>query len=403
MMARKILLSIAVFAIACLAASHSAAAAYASLSVTHYTIPSSIGPGDSGNIVLTFSNTGSDYARAIELTMKASTYAEYGKTVYQVGTVSPGGSAQVTVPIKIKDTVSESSVALPFSVKYYEGQASTYTTISNFVAFDIDQRSIVKIGEVSYDKDVITPGSVVEMSVAIDNIGKTGIKDVVVSIDSSDVPLVPLDGDSESYLGNIAIGSSKIAKFSVAIDRNADISAYSIPLAVSYYDEAGVSHSDQKYVGMAISGEPEFVIALETDGGIYSYYQSDITISVANRGTGSAEALTLIFGYENSSLPVTPNQYYIGSLDKDDFDTVSVSLNTKSALPGNYELPVTIVYRDVYNNEYTLEESLTLKVEDIPPVEIPAWMQIAGLVVIAVLIYWKRKSVSKIFARIFKK
>lgn len=383
-----------------------AATTYASLSVSHSTVPSTIGPGESGNILLTISNSGTNYARSAELTMKANGDVSYGKTFFKIGTIAPSDSVQVTIPVEISSDAEDGALALSFAIKYFDGDASTSSTMENFISLQINKRAIVQVDDVYYDQSPIEPGSVVNMSISMENVGDSDISDLVASLDLEDLPIVQIKGDSQKYIGDIDNGNTAIAEFSLAIDKDADIMAYSIPLTLSYYDDSGTLHTDEKSVGIVVSGEIEFVIATESSNSVYNGYKTDMTISIANRGSAPAEALTVVIDspeiYSNDGtaamLNVIPESYYIGTLDADDFETLSISITLIGSKYGSYDMPIKLVYRDSYNMEYETDGIVELELSQISA-EIPLWMQAVGFVFLVGLVYWKRKFIMGLFSK----
>ncbi|MDD5416765.1 MAG: hypothetical protein PHU12_02190, partial [Candidatus Aenigmarchaeota archaeon] len=74
-------------------------------------------------------------------------------------------------------------------------------------------------------------------------------------------------------------------------------------------------------------------------------------ISIANRGTAPAEYLSVKARAGNLE-----KEYYIGSLDSGDYETINFP---KSGI-GKYDLNLTLQYRDKFNNDYIEEKMIVV-------------------------------------------
>jgi hypothetical protein len=199
------------------------------------------------------------------------------------------------------------------------------------------------------------------------------------------------------YVGDLLAGGLTTANFDIIINKDAQTIAYSMPVTLKYYDETGANHTESKYVGLKVSGVPEFIVALESERDAYAGAVGELTISVANRGTASARFLTMQF---DAGLGVTPENYYIGDLDPDGYETVSISVDMSGLQVGKHELEVSLLYKDPYNVEMTQTGSVTFTVYSMPPFTIPLTGQIIIVAVVAIVLYWKRKAVMGLASRI---
>jgi len=161
--------------------------------------------------------------------------------------------------------------------------------------------------------------------------------------------------------------------------------AYRIPVFVKYYDESGTFHNDTKYIGMKVSGIPDFVVTLEDDSRAYAGMEGELTISVANRGTATANFLTLGF---DSDLAITPAEYYVGNLDPDDYQTVKLNVDFSGVAPGRHMLEIGMHYKDPYNSELSETASVEFKLRQpvagpVSPLSLAAVVAVAAAAVAA--------------------
>ncbi len=369
--------------------------AYTSLTVSGSVVPTTMGPGDSGNIIFTITNGGTSYARNVELKVKSHGHITFDQKIFDLQTIASGDSMQVSVPMTVLSTIPVDTTTVFVDVTYTEGSTSGSKTITSSTSVSLSRRSIIQVENVTTDKDIIEPGDTVDIDVYIKNSGVGTLKDSSVKFGNSSLPFVSADGDDEVYLGDLTTSEVDVASFSITFNREAETKAYRVPVTVEYYDASGTLHSTTKYIGLKVSGEPEFITALEDDSEMYSGGQGEITISIANRGTATANYLTLTF---DSDLKVKPKEYYVGNLDPDDYEVMTLSVDGTQLGVGKKTMEINLRYKDPYNNELNSTAS----------VEFDVYRQTSGLsttniavilVIIGIVAYYKRKRLLKIIKR----
>ena len=375
-----------------------AANAYTALSVTSQLVPSTLAPGESGNMVLTISNGGTDYARNIKLTISSHSDITFEQRTFSLDTLAASSSKQVSVPLTIHPDMTKGATSIFMTITYSEGAASTTSTYSTSVSLSVSQRSLIQIEGILWSDSLIQPGDNINATVLLKNVGSSNVNDMTVQFGDTTMPFVAADGDLEDYVGSIPSKQTSEAMFSILVNKDANTEAYSVPLTLSYYDESGTAHTDTKYVGMKISGVPDFVVTLEDDSSVYSGTNGDMTISISNRGTATASFLTLKF---DSDLDVTPKEYYVGNLDPDDYETITLNIDLSAVSSGKKDLVIQMKYKDPYNQELTENATVSFNVRKIP-FTFPTGTLIS-FAVIAAVAYYKREYVKKVLQKIKKR
>jgi len=392
---RKQMLFLAMFATIALANVVFVGAAYTSVAVSGTTTPSSISPDENGNLILTISNDGTDYARSTKLTISSHSYITFDDQSFDLQTIGPGSSKQVSVPITVSSDLADSATTVFITVKYSDGGSITTSTLSTSVSLSISQRSLVQIEEVEWSSALIEPGDVINATVHLKNVGSGELTDVVMEFGNSSMPFVSAESDLEVYLGDLSPNEEEMAAFSIILNKDATTTAYSVPITISYYDASGAMHEDTKNIGMKVSGQPDFVVTMEDDTGMLAGRAGELTISIANRGTATANFLTLSF---DSNLDVTPKDYYVGNLDPDDYETITLSVDLSSISAGKRDLSVSMDYKDPYNQD--MEETATVEfTARIVPLKLPTTVKYIIYAVIIAVVYYKRSFVMKLLGR----
>jgi len=332
----------------------------------------------------------------VKLTIKSHSFITFGQKIYDLQTIAPGSSAQISVPITVSLAIPEGTTSIFLSMSYAEGDTTGTNTIETSTSLSVSRRSLVQIDDVVWDKEFIEPGNVVDVDIDVKNVGLGSVKDTTVAFGNATLPFVSATGDLEVYLGDILRGQIRTASFSIIINKDASTIAYQVPITIKYYDESGTLHTDIKYIGLKISGRPDFVVTLEDDDTMYTGAIGELTFSLANRGTATANFLTLTF---DSNLDISPADYYVGNLDPDDYETVTLSIDLTGVPLGKQSLVVDMAYKDPYNQDVTESTSIDFTVRRVPPTKIPLTTQIIVAGVLIAIIYWKRKFFIGLFKR----
>jgi len=373
----------------------SPAMAYVSLTFSSSTIPSTIVPGSSGNLLLTITDVGTDFAGQAVLTLQSSPYVTASVTTFNLGTISAGGSSQITIPITVSSNAPEGTIALPVTVTYNVGTTAGTVTTQNSATIAVTKRTLLQITNVTYDKSEIQRGDTMTMSITLKNVGGGQVKDLTVALRNfSNIPLSPASTDTEIFIGTLNPGQSKTASFNLIVSTSADIIPYSIPVTLSYFDDQGNSQREIKYAGLKIVGIPDFVVSIEKSDNIFAGASGTLSLSIANDGTGSAKYVTASATASDSD--VSPNTNYVGNMDPDDTNTVNFDISPLT--PGKHEVTLHLTYKDSYNQDFSKDYPLTFTVTS-APIQISSTVQIVIILAVLAIAYWKRSTLMKLLRR----
>ena len=232
-----------------------------SFTFTSETVPASLEPGENGNLILTITNSGSTSADNVRLNFQPNQFIALQQTSYDLQSLSAGKSVQIVVPLTVSNSVTEGITSLSFSINYLD---SGFTkTVQNYVPISINTRSLIEIKNVTYSKEIISRGNTVDMNVTFQDVGEGKIKDLIVSMKNFTLPFVPAETDTESFVGDVDLSTERTVTFKIIINLDAETKAYSIPISFSYFDQLGNPRSDVKFVGLKISGTPEFIVTVD--------------------------------------------------------------------------------------------------------------------------------------------
>jgi hypothetical protein len=366
-----------------------------SFSISGKTVPTTAEPGSTANLILTIANLGTTNAENVDLLFNPNAYITPGQSDYSLQVIQAGNSVQVVVPLKISEIIPEGTNAIFFSINYVESGSSGTKSIQNSVTIIVTKRSLIEVSNVTYGKDFIQPGDTVMMKVELQNLGNGKVKDMVVSLDNISSLFVPVGSDTDFYLGSMTSGSKGVASFNLIVNKDVNTLAYSIPLTLTYYDESNTLIVEQKFVGIKISGKPDFVVSMEKETNMFSGGLGTMSITISNRGTSTAQFLTLSF---DSNIYVTPSEYYVGNLNPDDSSTISLDLNLAGVSTGKHSLNMAMSYKDPYNKDFSEARVVQFDVTS-RPIQISTNMQIIIGLIVIVIVYWKRNFLKKLIKR----
>jgi len=384
------------FALLSFLVSSGLASAYVSLSITSATIPSTLDPGTKGSLLLTITNAGTDFASQVQLLIHSSSNVVPDISNFNLGTINSGGSIQVTVPITVSPSSPEGSISLPFTISYQVGNAVGATTTDNSATITVTKRTLIEITNVSYDTDQIQRGNTVTMTVTLQNVGTGQIKDMTVSMRNfTSLPVAPAGSDTQKFLGDIMPGQSSTFSFVFVVSNDAGTVTYSLPIYLNYFDDQGIPQADVKFAGLKVVGIPDFVIALDSNTGYLTGTSNQMSVTVSNVGTGSAQFVTM---FVDGGQAVSPQTTYIGTLNPDDSSSNTLDVNLAGKPAGQQTLNVTLTYKDSYNQQFVESRLITFFASN-PPLVLPTNYFILLIVVILVLAYWKRHFLKSLLRR----
>ncbi len=350
------------------------------------TVPSKIEAGDSGNLLLKITNSGTVYAKNVKLSLKPNPYVTMDKTSFDLQTVDAGKAVELSIPVTVSSGIPQTVTTISFTASYEEGDSTGTRTVEGSVSIQVLKKAIVSIGSVEYSDQVIEPGDSFQLSFNVENNGKSSVKNLMVSLRNLTSFIVPV-GSSDSYVGSISPGSSKKVTFDLSVNNDAKISSYTIPIGLVYYDDDEVKYDETKYIGLKVSGRQEFLVTLDAGGKTFSGDISKVTITIANRGTADARFLSV---QAESALPLLQKEVYVGTLESDDFDTVIFDADLTAVQEGEYPITLKLVYEDSYNQQLSESETVSLKVFSMP-FDIPMYLQIIIALAVLFALYKARK------------
>ncbi|MBI2139213.1 hypothetical protein HYU13_06495 [Candidatus Woesearchaeota archaeon] len=203
-------------------------------------------------------------------------------------------------------------------------------------------------------------GNPSEVSVQLENLGKSLIRDIKVNLDLANVPFAVLESTNEKLLANIGPNSTGTVKFTLAPLPDAKSSLYKIPLKISFFDRLGNLYTKNDTMGLAVGGEPELIAYLDSSEILSPGESGRVSIRLVNAGVTDVKFLTASAapgeGYRITSSQVL----YLGNIDSDDYETASFSLSVSPKAKRPITIPLTAKFKDSNNREFEKNFTVSL-------------------------------------------
>ena len=360
----------------------SVAEAAPSLSVGWTLSSQALKPDSEAVMTLTFTNAG---VTEITNVFVKATPGQYLRMIsnssIEVGALSAASTQQVSMIIKADSKAVTSNTFVILDVTYYSGTSSYSKSV--YVPVEIRRYPILQIENVDYDKTT-EPGKSVLMSFDITNVGDGSARYLKISLGNSS--LFSLEGSGgDMVIDRLGPDESQEVEFPIIINPDADVGINSIPVMISYQDEARISNYSQTIsIGLTVTGDAAFVASVSPGSNFYYGTVGEAAITISNSGSGPAEFVTV-----NAISEYGSQEFYIGSLDVDDSDTIDLVQNLIGA-SGSYPITLEISYRDRFQNSY----SVTKTVEAMPtnaPTNYTGIFLIAVIVIVGIWYYRKKR------------
>src|SRR3989344_7267234 len=246
----------------------------------------------------------------------------------------------------------------------------------------------IAVQSFSATPDKVSPGSQVELRIALENVGDDDIKNVLVSLDLSNVPFAPLRSSSEKIIDKIRDDDEESVLFDLVALPDASPQIYKIPIKISYNDTVKIS-----LISLEVSAIPKLDVILEESELVKVNDQGAVTLKFVNNGLTQIKFLKVTLQDSLSYEILSPKSLYVGEVDIDDFETEEFLIISKIKNP---QLAINLEYTDSNNNEfketkyldlnvYTLEEAKQLGL--IKTSFAGVWMILIILIVIVIVLY----------------
>src|SRR3989344_6081630 len=137
----------------------------------------------------------------------------------------------------------------------------------------------VAIESFSSNPQQVLPGEEVILQLEIENVGTERINDVLVSLDLTQLPFVPVDSSTEKIIEKIRDDKSEVIYFRLRALPTAAPDIYKIPVTLSY---EGIKQTS--LLSQEIIAAPQLTVLLDNSNIISPGGQGDVNLKFVNNG-----------------------------------------------------------------------------------------------------------------------
>ncbi|MDD3159361.1 MAG: hypothetical protein PHQ98_00135 [Candidatus ainarchaeum sp.] len=314
--------------------------------------PSPVVPGSTAQILLQIENPDNSSHNNLTISMNEEfPISVVNDKTKNIGNLEKFGKTTVIFDVYIDSKAENKTYYIEFNI---EGSDLGATKTEKFPVIVFGNQPNLKIVDSSTDK--LIPGQETEIELTIQNIGTSTANSTIIEMPEDrtitatgsviERDITPL-GSSTKYIGEINPNEQKIVTIKIAVNKDAKLKNYNIPINLQYRTQSGEEKTDISYVGFKISGTVDFDATIKDISPILmSNLQSEITVELFNKGVGRAE-FTIIDINTNAGT-ITKNKEFIGKLEPNDVDSIKIKLTPNQYVGMKKEtIQLKINYQDV--------------------------------------------------------
>jgi hypothetical protein len=235
--------------------------------------------------------------------------------------------------------------------------------------------SALSVDSVLSSPNQISPGGKVNLDLTIKNDNGERVNNIAVSLELNGasiavgtglqqvfapVPFSPYQSSGTQTVDKISKDNSGDFNFALIADADAATGVYKIPVDITYTTESGTVGKDSGIISLIVDAPPLLGISSDSSG-VIKGQKNSLTIKVTNSGLGNAKFLSISVAGINNAQILGASSFYIGDINKDDFDTAQLNLFLNTNSGSTISVPVTIGYKDEMNKEYTDSKTISIK------------------------------------------
>ena len=323
-------------------------------------VPNQATQGQLVDVYVTFTNTGQNDIRNLEVEFKDSNFLRLSNEVDRIRTLPALGTFRdFTIKYTIQVDENAPNGILNANLIYSASNIPGQTTKNIPVRVQTPE-SILSITDVKTEPEVVSPGQEFELIISVSNLAQTPLRDVNLELDVApqitgntivrDIPLIPLRSNQRS-VNRINSGQTTEFKFSMITAPDANTMVYKLPINLRYFDDNSNLRNIELITGVKVNGEPNLIVAIDQTSINKQSTVGDVNFIIINRGLTDLKTATInLIENEDFEILSSSSLQYLGNIDSDDFDTIRYRVRVNNQ---NITFPITLTYMDSLNQEFT--------------------------------------------------
>jgi hypothetical protein len=292
-----------------------------------------IAPGEAFQLQLSVNNTGGVVNNLLVTTPQNSSFSLEGTTQKSIGNIASGMSTNVTIDLISASTASLGQYTIPLVFTYQDASGNT-TALTLYVG----PVSILEAStQFRLSMNPLTPvevGSQAVLQLTIENMGTSPLSAVVdVNATSAFTPI----GVSRLYFESIRSGESVSKNVTVGVSNSVSAGYYELPVVISLSSGSVVTQD----VGVPVTATPDLTITASSQSGV-------VTVQISNTGNAPIRSV-YVTASSNDFTIIGGSDKFVGTLNVDDFTTISLTVGAQRAGASNHTITVTTSFKDSNN------------------------------------------------------
>jgi len=234
--------------------------------------------------------------------------------------------------------------------------------------------AILNVKKVSYAPDPMPPGKKTVLSIELENMADSLLKDIKISLNLitilqsttsvsyNELPFSPFGTTNQQVIKNIGAGKTKRVEFTLIPDPDTGADVYKIPVTIKYSDELGTNYSKSEVISVIVGDEPILEPLIDSTNIYTKGKVGEVDISFVNKGTTDLKLLDVELKESDYVKVISNANVYLGNIDSDDYEIAEFKIYVKDVDNSRVPLIINYNYLDPNNNQYEKQKTLYIDV-----------------------------------------
>ncbi len=278
----------------------------------------------------------------------------------------------VTYRLKVDENAVEGQNEI--EIKYSLNNEISWLKPGKFYINIRTHDAILNVKKVSYAPDPMPPGKKTVLSIELENLADSLLKDIKISlnlitilqsatsISYNELPFSCFGTTNQQVIKNIGAGKTNTVEFTLIPDPDAGSDVYKIPITIEYSDELGTNYSKSEVISVIVGDEPILEPIIDSTGIYMKGQVGEVDISFVNKGTTDVKLLDVELKESEYVKVISNANVYLGNIDSDDYEMAEFKVYVNDLDDSRVPLIINYNYLDPTNNKYEKQETLYLDV-----------------------------------------
>jgi len=322
--------------------------------------PAPVGPGQEFDIWIQLTNNSNVVAKNVSYLLEPKypfTLSDFNNSEVMVSSIAPYQSTIIKYTLKTDLQAIDGTYDLEF--KYKREGTNTYS-IEKYKIDVVSDNAVLEL--IKTEVSDLSIGSQGTVNLTIKNLGTKDIKNIFLTLNDSE-DIIKIINVKTRFFENLKTNEKIDITYDVVVSKSAEKKSYSLPLEIKYSDSSK-DYVISRNVGVLLNDDPELVINITSIGQINNTFiannKEKIDIEIYNVGNVDAES---VYVELNSTITDINPKYFLGSIEKDNYDNITLEFLTKADLKaGSYPIEVIVNYKDSNLKQKTIKRTMSVDV-----------------------------------------